>query len=458
MTGSIPRLEVVGTVSYRLLGALAVLRDGQQVDVGPEQRQRVLAALLLKANQAVSPEELVAAAWDTTPPVGAEDVIRGHIGVLRELVDPDPLPGGAELLIELADGNYVLCVAAENSDLGRFARDVQVADGLRATGRQREAAAKLRTALRLWQGPPLQGLPGRLFEGARSRLLGERARAEAALMETERKPGPPSPPSQVPAVPVYSPPPVYQQAQSVERQSLAKLIVLKMLGAAVPVVTFGMVGWLLTGLVAIKRGSVALGLSAVAYLATTTWFTLYVALSDDPEFSNGQALVTLLYLSAGIACAIQAAIVIGSPNHRMPPGPQYLQQQPPPPPSYPPPFGYSSSPAVSADAVLRNQARQIATYQPALARTLGIGRPDLPRQFDDGGLLDLNSAPVEWLATLPGVTRPQADAIVLSRTQHGRFRLVDELWTRGLLSPGLAPQLADRLVLIDVQDSAGGHA
>jgi hypothetical protein len=45
---------------------------------------------------------------------------------------------------------------------------------------------------------------------------------------------------------------------------------------------------------------------------------------------------------------------------------------------------------------------------------------------------------------------------VLSRTQHGRFRLVDELWTRGLLSPGLAPQLADRLVVIDVQDSAGG--
>jgi hypothetical protein len=268
------------------------------------------------------------------------------------------------------------------------------------------------------------------------------------------------------------------QLQLVKRPSLGKLIALKVLGAAVPVVTVGMFGWLLTGLVAVKRRSVALGLSAAAYLATTTWFTVYVLIPDGTEISDGQAGVTFLHLLAGIACAVQAAIVIGSPNRHLPPGPQYLPQQPPPivypppvayrpppppapgypraVPGYPPMPGYHQAPAVSADAVLRNQARQIATYQPALARTLGIGRPDLPRQFDDGGLIDLNSAPAEWLGTLPGVTRQQADAVVLSRTQHGRFRLVDELWTRGLLSPGLAPQLADRLVVIDVQDSAGG--
>jgi hypothetical protein len=34
---------------------------------------------------------------------------------------------------------------------------------------------------------------------------------------------------------------------------------------------------------------------------------------------------------------------------------------------------------------------------PVLARELRIGRPDVPRQFDDGGLVDLNHAPVPVL-------------------------------------------------------------
>jgi len=108
---------------------------------------------------------------------------------------------------------------------------------------------------------------------------------------------------------------------------------------------------------------------------------------------------------------------------------------------------------LSADAVLWDHARQIATTQPTLAQALRIGRPDLPRHFDDGGLIDLNGAPADLLDTLPGVTGKQAAAIVISRTQYGRFRAVDELWTRGLLPAQLAPQLTDRLVIVDVQDS-----
>lgn len=245
------------------------------------------------------------------------------------------------------------------------------------------------------------------------------------------------------------------------RPSLTKLIVLKLLGAAVPVVTIGLAGWLLTGLVAIKRRSIALGLSAAGYLAVTVWFIAYVVAPDGPEISDGQALASLLYLTAAVGCAIQAAIVIGSPTHRGPFQPPYpLPPQSPyqaPPPGYgPPATSYSPAPALAPDAVLRNQARLIAAHQPALARSLGIGRPDLPRQYDDGGLIDLNDAPADLLDILPGITGKQAAAIVVSRTQQGRFHLVDDLWTRGLLPAHLAPQLADRLVIIDVQDSAGG--
>ncbi|WP_020392949.1 hypothetical protein [Kribbella catacumbae] len=140
------------------------------------------------------------------------------------------------------------------------------------------------------------------------------------------------------------------------RPSVAKLVVLKLLGAAVPAVTIGMFGWLLTGLVALKRRSIALGLSAAGYLGMTVWFIAYAVIPDNPEITDGQTVVTLLYL----------------------------------------------------------------------------------------------------LATIPGVSRQDGDSIVFSRTHHGRFRRIDDLWTRGLLPVQLAPQLTTRLVVIGVQDSVGG--
>jgi hypothetical protein len=42
----------------------------------------------------------------------------------------------------------------------------------------------------------------------------------------------------------------------------------------------------------------------------------------------------------------------------------------------------------------RKEARHLAATNPALARDLKIGRPDLPRDYDDGGLVDVNNVPV----------------------------------------------------------------
>ncbi|MEV8373511.1 BTAD domain-containing putative transcriptional regulator [Kribbella sp. NPDC056861] len=453
------------TVSYEVLGPLTVRRNGIRRDVGPEQRQRILAALLLHANQAVPLTDLVAAAWDGKPPADADQVVRTQVAALRDLVDPQRMARAAELLITLADGSYVLCVEPGDSDLDLFNRDVERAGELRAAGSNAEAAKLLRTALALWQGTPLEGLTGPLFDNARAQLADARQRAQEALDQLgtgQSASSPGQPPATTwssaqpmtrsqPPTPWQAPSSAYGTPQPVEpaRPSVAKLVVLKLLGAAVPVVSLGFLGWLVTAGVALKRRSLALGLSAAAYLASIVWFTVYVMVPpEEPELSNGQALVTLLYLCAGIACSIQAAIVIGSPKRRAGLQPPYLLR--PQLPQYQPqPFQSSQH---SPDAVLRNEARHLASTQPARARLLGIGRPDLPRQFDDGGLIDLNDAPADLLDTLPGVTGKQAAAIVVSRLQSGRFRRVDELWTRGLLPGPLAPELTDRLVIIDLQD------
>jgi DNA uptake protein ComE-like DNA-binding protein len=84
----------------------------------------------------------------------------------------------------------------------------------------------------------------------------------------------------------------------------------------------------------------------------------------------------------------------------------------------------------------------------AIARELGVGRPDLARGFDDGGLVDVNGVPVAVLATLPGITQVQAQAIVADRVQRGSFGAVDDLATRGLLPAPIVADLRDRLIVL----------
>ena len=92
---------------------------------------------------------------------------------------------------------------------------------------------------------------------------------------------------------------------------------------------------------------------------------------------------------------------------------------------------------------LREQARALATKDPALARELGIGRPDLRRDYDDGGLVDVNSAPASVLATLPGMTADLAAKAVEVRTVRGPFVSADDLSAELDMRPEWVDALAD---------------
>lgn len=77
----------------------------------------------------------------------------------------------------------------------------------------------------------------------------------------------------------------------------------------------------------------------------------------------------------------------------------------------------------------RTKARQIATQDPLLARDLHIGRPDLPRSYDDGGLIDLNTAPVAAIATACELSPDLAGRIVTAREGCGGFMSVDDVFS-----------------------------
>ncbi|MFJ2745898.1 hypothetical protein ACIO3O_40280 [Streptomyces sp. NPDC087440] len=71
--------------------------------------------------------------------------------------------------------------------------------------------------------------------------------------------------------------------------------------------------------------------------------------------------------------------------------------------------------------VRREEARALLVKNPGAARDLRIGRPDLPRQYDDGGLLDANAVPAATLVEHLGWTPEQAADVVAVRTRLGRF-------------------------------------
>lgn len=97
----------------------------------------------------------------------------------------------------------------------------------------------------------------------------------------------------------------------------------------------------------------------------------------------------------------------------------------------------------------RNEARERVRLDPLLARDLRIGRPDMARTYDDGGLLDLNVAPAEVIARLVEVPDWAAAAIVSAREhQGGSFNNIYEVLSLAALPADLHPAVLDRGVVI----------
>ncbi|MDI6101275.1 helix-hairpin-helix domain-containing protein [Actinoplanes sp. NEAU-A12] len=98
----------------------------------------------------------------------------------------------------------------------------------------------------------------------------------------------------------------------------------------------------------------------------------------------------------------------------------------------------------------RAEARHLQATQPSIAAELMIGRPDLPgRQYDDGGLVDVNHAPAEWLMRMLSIERPLAERIVEARQLHNGFATPEELivYCEGL-TPAKLELFRDRLLFI----------
>jgi hypothetical protein len=201
------------------------------------------------------------------------------------------------------------------------------------------------------------------------------------------------------------------------------------LWALVPLLSFGWgIGFSFT-YAAIRLRDRALGLWAAGYFALGAISFALVNASNSQSDWRGDvgALLAIALMALGSAHAFgvrRSVIESGSRRGRRP---KIVSQQ------------EQALAEARTEMERRREARQILTADPELARQLCIGRPDLPRRYMDGGLVDANHAPAAVLAALPGFSPALADQVVSCRGGVGGFRGLSDM----SITLGVTPQTLD---------------
>lgn len=96
----------------------------------------------------------------------------------------------------------------------------------------------------------------------------------------------------------------------------------------------------------------------------------------------------------------------------------------------------------------RVKARQIAAADPAMALELRIGRPELARSYDDGGVIDLNNAGADSIAAVLGWSRGKAKEFVAERDRREGYESLAEVIAMSSIPPRALDRASDQIVLL----------
>lgn len=208
---------------------------------------------------------------------------------------------------------------------------------------------------------------------------------------------------------------------------------------AVPVFTCGLGALVAPVAVALKLRT-AQAWQITAGLAGV-WLVGFALVGSQPEGSDNAitSVGALLFIGATIGSVVWAL----SQASKIPWGhPQTL-------PPMAPVFDANAAAVarVNASRHKRAEARRLLASDPAMARELRIGRPDLPRHFDDGGLVDINHVPAVALVKELGLTADQAVRVIDNRERLGGFTHPDDLVNYGELEIAVYDRIKDLVIL-----------
>ncbi|MGH3417013.1 MAG: AfsR/SARP family transcriptional regulator, partial [Actinocrinis sp.] len=153
-----------------MLGPMEV--HDEQVDVTPPAAmpRRVLATLLLHADQVVPIPTLIEELWDDEPPRLARKTVQTYVYQLRKALAGGPT-GPVRRLLETRPQGYRILLEPGELDLRLFEQRARIGRSALAAGDAGNAASSLREALSVWRGDALTDLvPGPVLSAEASRL------------------------------------------------------------------------------------------------------------------------------------------------------------------------------------------------------------------------------------------------------------------------------------------------
>lgn len=181
--------ELMGQLTFRLLGRLEVT-DGDRVMIPSAAKLRQSLALLqVRANQLVQVDTFIQELWGQDIPRSAVGTVKTYVYQLRKALRIELGVESPENVLATLSRGYMLYAEPDQLDSFSFERQVNDARNLLHNRQLEEAVYRLRSALDLWRGPALSNVPvgailqGSLtyFEEMRSAALEMRILAEMEL-------------------------------------------------------------------------------------------------------------------------------------------------------------------------------------------------------------------------------------------------------------------------------------
>ncbi|HET9139822.1 AfsR/SARP family transcriptional regulator [Actinophytocola sp.] len=159
MAEPLPPANPADTVIFKVFGTVGLVRDGRLVALHGGRQRTLLATLLINSGKVVTKEQFFAELWDGRPVAKADNALQALVARLRKLLKSHFGEQFArERLITLPTG-YVLYTEPHEVDATLFERLVAAAHGEMAADPVR-ATDMFDLALRLWDGPVLEGVTG----------------------------------------------------------------------------------------------------------------------------------------------------------------------------------------------------------------------------------------------------------------------------------------------------------
>ncbi|MFI0480950.1 AfsR/SARP family transcriptional regulator [Actinomadura sp. 9N215] len=168
-------------MKFKILGPLELWTADKPLRPGTARHQKVLAALLLAADQVVSLDRLVNAAWHEDPPPTAKKQARNIVSDLRRVLNGT----AAADLVTAGQSGYRLSVDADALDALVFNDRVSRARMAAAENRGPAAVGEFRGALALWRGTALAGLDSPALAPQRNALNENRLAALEECVDLE---------------------------------------------------------------------------------------------------------------------------------------------------------------------------------------------------------------------------------------------------------------------------------